>query len=463
MESFMIDLDIAFNGVNGRDEFKRERVAERVIKLLTSDVDISPMIIDGDWGTGKTEFCCKLVNKFKKEKVDYKILYVDAFQADHADSPLMTILAEVASVVPESKKQGFFEKALPVARFGVKTALKAGVSHILRENADDLAEGMDSYIQDAANSAIDASVMALLKDHEKAKENLQALQALLAKLAEEHPIVIFIDELDRCRPDFAVQMLEVIKHTFDVRGVQFVLVTNTVQLRAAINHAYGFNVDAQRYLDKFIKFSFKLPQKMEGQLIFGRALTVSAAHAESLIKMSEILSPMISGRSGDSAFNFVIELVDNNSLSLRDVETFIRWLEIYQTLSSGLRENIIFGYKLLHIYAVFLCALRPDIARSLTSNSGDAEGVSRTLCFNQDVDEEAGFPLDCPSNVVGTIIVPMCNKGSKMYKLQREKFKQQLVSAYDNFFEHEHLSDQSRLGTLLAVFECLDLGSNRFI
>jgi len=147
----MIDLQQTFKGQTGRDEFKREQVADRLITLLSSDIDISPMIIDGDWGTGKTEFCCKLVNKFRAEKNTHKILYIDAFQADHADNPLMTILAEVASIVPSEKKEGFFNKALPVIRYGFKTVAKAGVSYLLKENADDIAEGLDDHLQNAAD------------------------------------------------------------------------------------------------------------------------------------------------------------------------------------------------------------------------------------------------------------------------------------------------------------------------
>jgi hypothetical protein len=203
------------------------------------------------------------IHKFESGHEDYQLLYVDAFQADHADDPLMTILAAVAGLLPEGhKKEGFLEKAIPVVRYSFKTVLKAGVSHILKENTDDIADGLDSHLQDLANKAIDASVAAALNDHEKAEQNLVALQSTLAELAKDAPIVIFIDELDRCRPDFAVQMLEVIKHTFNVENVKLVLVTNTKQLRAAINHSYGPLVDAQRYLDKFLKFNFKLPSEV---------------------------------------------------------------------------------------------------------------------------------------------------------------------------------------------------------
>jgi predicted KAP-like P-loop ATPase len=92
---------ITFQGENGRDEFQREQIADKVISLLTSDIDISPMVIDGHWGTGKTEFCHKLINKLAVEHKDYRPIYIDAFKADHADSPLLTILAEVLNLLPE--------------------------------------------------------------------------------------------------------------------------------------------------------------------------------------------------------------------------------------------------------------------------------------------------------------------------------------------------------------------------
>ncbi len=272
-----------FQGETGRDEFKREQVAGKVIKLLTSDLHLSPMLIDGDWGTGKTEFCHKLINKFKNSHPSYRILYVDAFQADHADNPLMTIFSAVLSLVPEDEKEQLLQKAMPVLRYGLAIVAKAAVNHLLRQDTDSMLDGLDETIQDASNKAIDASVKALLKDHEKAQENLQALQKTLSDIATDTPIVIFVDELDRCRPDFAVQMLEVMKHTFDVNGVQFVLVTNTQQLKAAIDHRYGPQVNAQRYLDKFLKYSFCLPEFVLSHLRRDEDQVLAATQMEQIL------------------------------------------------------------------------------------------------------------------------------------------------------------------------------------
>ena len=77
-----------------RDEFKRAAIADKVIKLLESDIDLSPMIIDGGWGTGKTEFCHKLIHRIKNRET-HQTIYINAFLADHSDEPLLTILAEV--------------------------------------------------------------------------------------------------------------------------------------------------------------------------------------------------------------------------------------------------------------------------------------------------------------------------------------------------------------------------------
>ncbi|WP_244572458.1 P-loop NTPase fold protein, partial [Escherichia coli] len=45
-----------------RDEFLRKPIAEKLIALLNSDINLSPLVIDGGWGTGKTEFCKKVAN-----------------------------------------------------------------------------------------------------------------------------------------------------------------------------------------------------------------------------------------------------------------------------------------------------------------------------------------------------------------------------------------------------------------
>lgn len=369
-----------FTGENGRDEFKREPIAEKIITLLMSDIDLSPMIIDGDWGTGKSEFCHKLINKFKDEHSDDgQIIYIDAFKADHADNPLMTILAEIMELLPEVDKPTFIKKVLPFLRYTIKTAAKAGVSHILKENAEDIADGLEASIQDAANTAIDATVTSLLKDHAEAEQNLKTLQSLLEELAKDTPIIIFIDELDRCRPDFSVHMLEVIKHTFNVKNVKFVLVTNTNQLKAAINHAYGSSINASRYLDKFIKFTIALPDKFEHNF---HPQISSVAYFNQLIKQSKTLNQTDFISQQRASTKLVHELITYNQLSLREVETFIRYLEIANALNINFTEKTIFGYQMLFIIGIFILCFKPNLYSDIRNNDIDANEIMNLLGLN---------------------------------------------------------------------------------
>ncbi|MCE9865808.1 P-loop NTPase fold protein, partial [Raoultella ornithinolytica] len=79
-----------------RDEFRRRVIAENIIKLLKPEADLSPLVIDGDWGTGKTEFSIKLKNLILVQEPESRVIYIDAFKGDHADSPLLLITSAIA-------------------------------------------------------------------------------------------------------------------------------------------------------------------------------------------------------------------------------------------------------------------------------------------------------------------------------------------------------------------------------
>ena len=182
------------------DEFNRKPIAENIIKLLTSPIDLSPMVIDGGWGTGKTEFCQKLIRLMEQQHPDYQPVYIDAFRSDHSGEPLLALFAEIikACTPPEGSDKKLIEKhkdrirrIAKAAGFLMKTVAKAAVGHVLKQNVEDLAEGMSQIIndkQEAKNAAatvagaattlashsidatIDATVEALLKEQIEAEK-----------------------------------------------------------------------------------------------------------------------------------------------------------------------------------------------------------------------------------------------------------------------------------------------------
>ena len=375
------------------DEFNRKPIAENIIRLLTSPIDLSPMVIDGGWGTGKTEFCQKLIRLMEQQQLNYQPVYIDAFRSDHSGEPLLALLAEIIKTCtpedtdgqPSEKRKSFTNRISKVAGFGIKTIFKAVTGHVLKQNTDDLAEELQQIMnddQEAKNVAetvtdvaakitdytIDATVEALLKEQIEAEKNLETLKACLKELAADKPIILVIDELDRCRPDYAVDMLEVIKHVFDVENVKVVLVTNTKQLRAAINHRYGAEVDAQKYLDKFLKYSFALPEKVVAQTEQNR-VWVSIHHFEQLIKGRDIGGVLFSGYRVMECIN---EMIKRNNLSLRETERLVRFLEIYHSLSHGFGARNELPTLWLRVVGVFIFCFYPSLMDDINNNRTDA-------------------------------------------------------------------------------------------
>lgn len=386
-----------------RDEYQRKPIAEKIIRLLESDAKVSPLVIDGNWGAGKTEFCKKLIHLIEDGETNLRPIYVDAFKADHADEPLMTLMAAVLKALPEADQKPLIQKALPAIRFGVKTALKASVSWALKQDAADIADGFEKEIKGAGDEIINHSVESLLANHVAAEENINTLQTALADLAAEKPIVLFIDELDRCRPDFAVNMLENIKHIFDVEGVQFVLITNFDQLRASINHCYGNGLDAQRYLDKFVQFSLSLSDthKPNGY----EAVLASVTHLKRLIGQSELLNNKSMTSKGVESF--LTSLVIANRLSLREVETLVLYLEIYQTLTdgSGVAEKTIFGYCLLRIFGIYLYCFKSEIAERMLRNKVGISEIAAVVGKGQLFTMWGEKNPDCADTVLAMVAI----------------------------------------------------------
>jgi Tat protein secretion system quality control protein TatD with DNase activity len=340
-------LDLSFET---RDEFQRKPIAERIIQLLASDIDISPMVINGDWGTGKTEFCHKLIKLIHEtdSTSTFKPVYVDAFSADHVDDPMLTLISAVLREFP-SQKDDFIKQSMPAIKYGIKAITKAGLGYFLPKNADSL-----------SNDFIDKSVETLLNENIDSEKNMDVLRTSLSELAKNNQIILFIDELDRCRPDFALSLLEVIKHVFNVDGVQIVLISNINQLQTSISHCYGMDYDnAKRYFDKFIGFSFGL-SKISNDESNNKKL-ISIYHFENLLRKED----RFSGTSlrNPEVISFLSELINVSNLSLREAESLVKYFSIYLIVTEQreLSDKEYLGFSLLKIFSIFIISLYPEI------------------------------------------------------------------------------------------------------
>ena len=113
-------------------------------------------------------------------------------------------------------------------------------------------------ISNALKSLRGTDQLAAIKERESIKE---LVKDFLDALINEHGdrLVIFVDELDRCKPDYALSLMERIKHFFDDERVTFVFAINLSQFQHTVKSYYGSEFNATRYLDKFFDIQMALP------------------------------------------------------------------------------------------------------------------------------------------------------------------------------------------------------------
>lgn len=249
------------------DLFRREELANRLNELIVRLSVGCVFAVEAPWGEGKTWFAKNWQAQLRQQ--EFRTVLIDAFKHDYVDDPFMMICSEVVSEIDEEDgaRGEIAEAGKKVARALLPVVAKALINlggRILLGSTDitdqikEAGEEVDKALSDSAERYLEKSLAA----YEVDRKSVDGFAATLSKHAvmQGKPLVVLIDELDRCRPDFAIKTIERIKHFFDVPGVIFVLFVNRPQLEAYTRGVYGAEVDAATYLGKFVQFWLKLPK-----------------------------------------------------------------------------------------------------------------------------------------------------------------------------------------------------------
>lgn len=413
-------MDSLCESFTERDDFNRKAIAENLIKLLTSnDINISPMVIDGGWGTGKSEFCLKTISLIKDSYPhEYHVVYVDAFKSDHTGEPLLSLLGEIISTCcPEQKQNDFIDKMGKAAGFLLKKVSKAAIHYVVKESCDGLHEEFQEALNGTSDSIIDYSVNALLKDQVESEKKLKTLQDSLREISDDKKIIIFIDELDRCRPDYAIDMLETIKHVFNIAKIKIVLVANIEQLTVAINHRYGNNVvSTHRYLEKFIKYKVNLPQILHSNT--GR-VSSSLRYFNYLIRKSILLNETW-GALSQKVEELLSELIEIHNISLRQIEKLVLSLEVYK--SSYPEDSVTNNewHKCFILFCHLLYILNPDLANNIKYKKFEDDELARFLGLYSNSPKEFKYDIDASLKAREALLfvfLRFCNSGYGKYQI----------------------------------------------
>lgn len=358
------DLELTSeNIINSIKENYIDRNAKlnKLIEIINSQQQNIVISIDGKWGSGKTFFVKQLLalnnsedlNKFignndsisldviQDFREKYVAYYYNAWENDMHTSPLQSLIYNLINDFPTEKNQPVGNK-IPIP-FNIKELLKS-----ISANAIDF----DKYITYAD----------LAKDIISNEEKKIALNQLINDIFPNNKRILFIiDEVDRCKPTYAIELLEVIKHCFNNDRIVFIISTNNEQLMNVINNFYGSNFDGYGYLNKFYNLIVELNE----------------------VNVENYLTRVLNMEKKDNYYNNALYgVIEYFQFSMREINRIILDFDLlkkyFTTSTSGYySDNNILKY----IFLPYCLALRIK-NKHLLSNFLDGEGLEEVISFS---------------------------------------------------------------------------------
>ena len=257
-----VDIDVPSGNPFENDRFNRQghvEILTRVIKRLEGPCTLS---VDAPWGEGKTTFL-RLWRKYL-ENCHIPVVSFNAWESDYVDDPFIALSEEITKGLEEyasdelnAKLRVLGDVTLDIVKHSLPAIIRIGTAGVL-----DVSSLMEQEIGGILGSYAKERISAHRQITSSVSDFRAKLQDISDSLSQEYgdaPLVIIVDELDRCRPSYAIELLEVAKHLFAVDGVVFIMAVNRTQLAHSIRAVYGDQFDADDYLNRFFSISYRLP------------------------------------------------------------------------------------------------------------------------------------------------------------------------------------------------------------
>ncbi len=384
------DIDVPNEAPFQNDQLNRKPVVEFLSDLIGRLDGPFVMALDSTFGTGKSTLVRILIECLKNK--GHRCVYFNAWKVDYATDPLVALVASIDRIElglsDESQKNKFQEQIQTVRAY--TTALTKtsfiNATKVLSSGVIDLeailseaksSESKTDRNRDVVEEFNQESELFDNFRHEltKAVEWLQDDDTVQQLNVTNKPnLVFFVDELDRCRPTFAIQLLERIKHLFDIPNIVFVLSLNKKQIESSIKAVYGAEIDAAEYLRRFFNLEYGIP------------IADTQRYISSLITRFD-LNPIFYERNSSITrydrkhFVEYLNIIANaKGLSLRDIERCITRLRIVmdQTQSDQYLDPVLLALLIVlytnepeYFNQIVNGQVSPeDVIKDLTSLSG---------------------------------------------------------------------------------------------
>lgn len=257
--------------MNTSDLLSRQPYLDLLKSIITNQRDNSfgySFAIDGEWGCGKTWVLNELEKQLAEDLENkYLIFHYNAWENDFYEEPLVAILSVMIEKLNQITSQkslygAVIDELLKQVSEYLLTLVSGIVKEVTKIDAEEIIKCKKGFFKRIKeNTKISTKEINILLP---LQHTLQELRNNLIKLSKELHIILIVDELDRCLPEYAIKILERLHHVCDGIPVIQVLAINKRHLADCISSVFGKNyikkdnVDsnnilfAESYLEKFV-------------------------------------------------------------------------------------------------------------------------------------------------------------------------------------------------------------------
>lgn len=447
------ELEIPREDPFRNDALERKPIVDFLAGLLDKFNGPFVLALDSPWGTGKTTLVRML--KARLELENFQCVYFNAWQTDFVDDPLVALVSELDAIdFVEGEAKTTFQKHLAAAKKITTAVAKRGLiasAKAVTFGGLDLAKEYEAITADVSGGLAGDAIAFFQKEKaalKRLREELEAAVAQLQTAGKRDSLVFFVDELDRCRPTFAIEVLERIKHLFDLSNIVFVLSVDKTQLSASVASVYGEKSDTQEYLRRFFDLEFGVPK-------------INSKRHTAVLLTRFGMDDIFANRKGELQYDkgqfvdYFSELANVFQLSLRARERCVTMLAVvmHQTLENQYLDAILVAYLIV------LRAKEPELFRALCNGMLSVEAAMDSLKERQGGPEFfanlsgmlvesyllAGDPNQVRANAHYQKLEDLCNSNSgespaDSRSQEMLRYRNSVVTGYRRRFDYRHVA-----------------------
>lgn len=234
------EIEITEDSPFSNCKLNREPYAKVLTEIVGTYADGFVLAINNEWGTGKTTFVKMWRQQLKNE--GFQTIYFNAWENDFNNNPLVALMSELKPITKSKvNSEKIFKSVVEKGAVLIKNIAPALAKSLIKKYVVDI-DVIDDTIENATKAATEILEKEIKEYSDKKKtivEFRQELEKFIKTTQKDKPLVFIIDELDRCRPNYAVEILEQLKHFFSVNGIVFILSIDKNHLAASIRGVYG--------------------------------------------------------------------------------------------------------------------------------------------------------------------------------------------------------------------------------